>query len=185
MALHSFTAESPDELSISPGDVISLVSRDGEWLRGKLSGKEGIFPDSFVEVRVDLPPEQPTTKAEPEKKKDGESLQNFLLMATIFSLALASPISHVVTATYDYDGEAGDLSFKVVYPAVEQILLLCCNSKQAGEKIKLVGRVDKEWVFGELNGRKGLLPVSFIDSNPDTLPPHVESRKESPPASEV
>ena len=119
--MHSFTAESPDELSISPGDVISLVSRDGEWLRGKLGGKEGIFPDSFVEVKVDLPPKQTTTVEEPEKKKEGESLQNSPLTVTIFSLAVvsstSSPTSHVVTATFDYDGEEGDLSFKVICPA--------------------------------------------------------------------
>ena len=65
------------------------------------------------------------------------------------------------------------------------VIPLLCVVVQAGEKIKLVGRVDKEWVFGELNGRKGMLPVSFIDSNPDTLPPHVESKKESPPIKEV
>ena len=121
MVLHSFTAERPDELSISPGDVISLLSRDEEWLRGKLGGKEGIFPDSFVEVKVDLPPKQTTTVVEPEKKKEGESLQNSPLTVTIFSLAIvsstSSPTSHVVTATFDYDGEEGDLSFKVIYLA--------------------------------------------------------------------
>lgn len=34
--------------------------------------------------------------------------------------------------------------------------------------------MNEEWVVGELADNKGMLPVSFIDSNPDTLPPHKE-----------
>ena len=62
MALHSFSADGPDELSISPGDVVLLVGREGDWLKGRVGGKEGIFPSSFVEVKVDLPPQQKQAK---------------------------------------------------------------------------------------------------------------------------
>ena len=45
-----------DELSFKDGELIMLKTRVGkEWLRGKLvSGQEGIFPRSFVEIVVSI-----------------------------------------------------------------------------------------------------------------------------------
>ena len=50
----SVSIESMDELSFKTGDLIMLKSRVGsDWLRGKtISGSEGIFPKSFVEIVV-------------------------------------------------------------------------------------------------------------------------------------
>lgn len=50
----SVSIESMDELSFKTGDLIMLKSRVGsDWLRGKtISGGEGIFPKSFVEIVV-------------------------------------------------------------------------------------------------------------------------------------
>ena len=57
VALHSFDAAGPGELSIRPGDVILLVEKiDTDWVKGQLKGQEGIFPLGFVEVKVELPP---------------------------------------------------------------------------------------------------------------------------------
>ena len=57
MAIHPFSAEGPDELTIAPGETIELLERVGsEWMRGRLGDKEGIFPIQYVEVKVDLPP---------------------------------------------------------------------------------------------------------------------------------
>lgn len=74
MATYSFNAEGPGELMLSEGDLIELVERvDTSWMKGRLGGKEGIFPLEFVNVIVDLPPKkagpkpsQPTAKS-PEK----------------------------------------------------------------------------------------------------------------------
>ena len=35
-------------------------------------------------------------------------------------------------------------------------------------------------MFGELAGQKGMLPVDFIDSNPDSLPPYKKEEKKQP-----
>ena len=50
------TAESMDELTLKAGDLIMLKSRVGsDWLKGKtISGSEGIFPKSYVEIVVSL-----------------------------------------------------------------------------------------------------------------------------------
>ncbi|NXP16852.1 SH319 protein, partial [Scytalopus superciliaris] len=57
-ALHDFTAETKDDLSFKKGDCIQILEQvDLEWYRGRLNGKEGIFPAVFVQTcsaRVDL-----------------------------------------------------------------------------------------------------------------------------------
>ncbi len=60
-------------------------------------------------------------------------------------------------ARFDYDGEEdGDLSFS-------------CD-----DVIQLVSRRGDEWLEGELGGRKGIFPVSFVDIIED-LPPEESS----------
>ena len=52
VALYDFEAMESDELTLQAGDVIDLVSGDdANWWRGRqvVSGKEGLFPASFVE----------------------------------------------------------------------------------------------------------------------------------------
>lgn len=48
-ALHSFTAETSEDLSFKRGDRILLLQRlDSDWYRGRLHDREGIFPAAFV-----------------------------------------------------------------------------------------------------------------------------------------
>ncbi|NXO26584.1 SH319 protein, partial [Cisticola juncidis] len=50
-ALHDFTAETKDDLSFKRGDSIQILEQiDLEWYRGRLNGKEGIFPAVFVQT---------------------------------------------------------------------------------------------------------------------------------------
>ncbi|EGO02744.1 hypothetical protein SERLA73DRAFT_176098 [Serpula lacrymans var. lacrymans S7.3] len=53
IALYNFKAVEAGDLSFSKGDVI-IITRKSEktddWWKGKVSGKEGIFPANFVEV---------------------------------------------------------------------------------------------------------------------------------------
>lgn len=48
-ALHSFTAESSDDLPFRRGDRILILERlDSDWYKGRLRDREGIFPAVFV-----------------------------------------------------------------------------------------------------------------------------------------
>ncbi|KAM6221864.1 SH3 domain-containing protein 19 isoform 2-T2 [Rhynchocyon petersi] len=48
-ALHSFTAETSEDLSFKRGDRILVLERlDSEWYKGRLRDREGIFPAVFV-----------------------------------------------------------------------------------------------------------------------------------------
>ncbi|KAJ7326893.1 hypothetical protein JRQ81_016652 [Phrynocephalus forsythii] len=50
-ALHDFTAETQEDLSFKKGDRILILEHvDSEWYRGRLNGKEGIFPAVFVRL---------------------------------------------------------------------------------------------------------------------------------------
>ena len=70
VAVHTFDAEGPGELSIKTGDVIMLVEKvDDAWVKGRLRGREGMFPLGFVEIKIDLPPKSaaPPTSSRPSE----------------------------------------------------------------------------------------------------------------------
>jgi hypothetical protein len=55
---------------------------------------------------------------------------------------------------FDFEGQDGELSFK------------------AGERVRVVSRVNDDWVEGEReDGLRGMLPASFVDKLPADLPP--------------
>lgn len=48
-----YEAENEDELTLKENDVIVVVSKSCEdpgWWKGEINGKEGVFPDNFVEL---------------------------------------------------------------------------------------------------------------------------------------
>lgn len=51
--LFPYTAANSDELTLTEGDVVTIVSRDVPdqgWWKGELRGRIGLFPDNFVTV---------------------------------------------------------------------------------------------------------------------------------------
>lgn len=66
-ALYEYVAQNDDELSLKLGDLITLISKDGQdkgWWRGELRGRVGVFPDNFVTV-FPVPADQSTTTLNP------------------------------------------------------------------------------------------------------------------------
>lgn len=50
---YPYAALNEDELSLSEGDIVTIISRQCEdegWWRGELRGKIGLFPDNFVKI---------------------------------------------------------------------------------------------------------------------------------------
>lgn len=84
-ARFDFDGEGPEDLVFEDGDIIRLIERVGpEWRKGELNGHTGLFPLAFVEVIEDLP--------------EGH---------------VAKETGHMAQAVFDFDGEEGELSFKV------------------------------------------------------------------------
>ncbi|KAG5672236.1 hypothetical protein PVAND_002378 [Polypedilum vanderplanki] len=55
VAIYDFDPENPGELGFKENDVIQLLQRiDENWFEGKLNGKTGYFPQTYVEVKVPL-----------------------------------------------------------------------------------------------------------------------------------
>ncbi|XP_063561674.1 SH3 domain-containing protein 19 isoform X13 [Gorilla gorilla gorilla] len=74
-ALHSFTAETSDDLSFKRGDRIQILERlDSDWWRGRLQDREGIFPAVFVRP---CPAEAKSTLAIVPKGRKAKALYDF------------------------------------------------------------------------------------------------------------
>jgi len=46
----AFTAENPNELSFNSGDTLEILEQNGDWWKGRLNGKEGLFPANYVKL---------------------------------------------------------------------------------------------------------------------------------------
>lgn len=60
---------------------------------------------------------------------------------------------------------------------VYTLLTLCitCLERfpwQEGEKVRLISRINKDWLYGECNGKRGQFPSTFVDNVPSSLPMH-------------
>jgi len=49
-ALYPFDAQNNQELTFKPGDILSIISQDGEWWRARLNGREGLIPSNYVQL---------------------------------------------------------------------------------------------------------------------------------------
>ncbi|XP_017917083.1 PREDICTED: SH3 domain-containing protein 19 isoform X4 [Capra hircus] len=122
-ALHSFMAETSEDLSFKRGDRILILERvDSDWYKGRLRDQEGIFPAVFV-------------RPCPAEAK---------------GMAALSLKGRKAKALYDFHGENEDeLSFK------------------AGDVITELESVDDDWMSGELMGKSGIFPKTYL--HPDFL----------------
>ena len=61
----SYAADNIDELSLEPGQIVEVLAEEEEgWWRGKMGGKEGVFPSNFVEIIEEgVEPSQPAAPA--------------------------------------------------------------------------------------------------------------------------
>eukprot|EP01128_Nolandella_sp_AFSM9_P007001 TRINITY_DN3726_c0_g1_i1.p1 TRINITY_DN3726_c0_g1~~TRINITY_DN3726_c0_g1_i1.p1 ORF type:complete len:160 (+),score=27.13 TRINITY_DN3726_c0_g1_i1:181-660(+) len=48
--LYEFAGSTPQELSFHPGDVLSIVSQDGQWWTAELQGRRGLIPSNYVQL---------------------------------------------------------------------------------------------------------------------------------------
>ena len=69
-AQYDFTGSAFDELSFVKGDKIQITEViSDEWLRGKLGGREGMFPRTFVQLSPRTGTVETSTKIDIRKLK--------------------------------------------------------------------------------------------------------------------
>lgn len=56
IALYDFPATHSDDLTLKEGDVVELIRKvNDDWLEGRVGSRQGIFPLSFIDIKVPLP----------------------------------------------------------------------------------------------------------------------------------
>jgi hypothetical protein len=100
IALHSFEAGEPDELSFNEGDIINILDKpaDAEWWKGELNGHIGLFPSNYVRVlaakvlpkvppkpSLPQPPPPPTTNMQQQQQSQSMSNNNNIMFQSVAS----------------------------------------------------------------------------------------------------
>ncbi|KAL0120855.1 hypothetical protein PUN28_008500 [Cardiocondyla obscurior] len=56
IALYDFSATHPNDLPLKEGDVVQLIRKvNDDWLEGKIGNRQGMFPLSFIDIKIPLP----------------------------------------------------------------------------------------------------------------------------------
>lgn len=142
-----------DDLDFKMGDVIQLLYRvNEEWLCGRCGLKEGMFPESFIKIVVPLAGESvPSISSSISAPLDSVGT----LSTSSWSPTPSNEVSDgtMVTALYTFQAETvGDLTI------------------HEGCQVRVTGRLNDEWLFGECNGMSGQFPANFVDRIPPDLP---------------
>ena len=135
MALYDFHGNEHDgELIFNAGEMIHVIEKiNDDWLKGEYRGQTGAFPCSFVDITTDVI-KLPLSKRNVESHKSDEVA------------ATESRLIVQCKALFDYNSDVpDDLSFS------------------AGDVIKVQKKIGDEWIEGELHGRVGMFPSTYVE----------------------
>ena len=79
--LFKYEATSPEELSVKPSDILTVIEPDdgSGWILAKVGGNEGLVPASYVEMRTsEVPKKGPPVAPRRGAKKTEESKKTYL-----------------------------------------------------------------------------------------------------------
>uniref|UniRef100_A0A2M4CLZ1 Putative cofilin/tropomyosin family drebrinlike protein abp1 n=1 Tax=Anopheles darlingi TaxID=43151 RepID=A0A2M4CLZ1_ANODA len=142
IALYNFEGETDEDLTLKVNEKIYLLRRiTDEWYMGRdRRGLVGMFPVNYVEVKV------PLSSDEPAQSKPS---------ATFDSSAAVQQRSDAmkVRALYHFAAETPeDLTLR------------------EDDLVTVLYQITPEWLYGEVNGRRGQFPANFIEYVPPNLP---------------
>ncbi|GAB1611131.1 dynamin-binding protein-like isoform X2 [Argonauta hians] len=163
-ALVDCTPQLDEELGFKAGDLITILEMvDNDWYIGECRGKQGMFLTSCVEfLNAGL-----TSKTYPKPYVSSSSLSK--TTAASFNISRTShtynsentrsydsSVTPYARTLYSFTAQAAN---ELTFGANEIILLLC--------------HVDSQWIKGELDGKTGIFPASYVDIIVDC--PHLDS----------
>ncbi|KAJ0019452.1 hypothetical protein NQD34_007021 [Periophthalmus magnuspinnatus] len=152
-AKFSFQAQSPKELTLQKGDIVYIHRQiDANWFEGEHHGRAGIFPTTYVEVKVP------------------KGLHYYLfewhrVIQTVFAPQVLAPtekptpIKSPTLQVLEYGEAVALYNFNADLP-VEL-------SFRKGEVIDITRCVDDKWLEGRISGtnRSGIFPASYVQVN--------------------
>ena len=141
-ALYQFEGTNSDDLNFNADDIINGINgiqnssdANQDWLFGELNGKEGWFPGNFVEI----------IQGDVANESSSSNVNAALEITATATTAIVSLNESVVQVLYDWSGtDENHLSIK------------------KDDKIKILD-TNQDWLFGELNGKTGWLPKSYVN----------------------
>lgn len=143
-AKYNFIAQTHLELSLAKGELVVLTRKvDDNWFEGKIGGRKGIFPVSYVEVLID-PSEPPS----PSNTKP-----------------VASPAAHSLLLNGSSGGKESMGSHSYTPTFTTPQLTTSYHAKPA--------QVTGNGTYGSLNNRSAKNPVDqelHVDTQSDPIP---------------
>lgn len=144
--------------------MVYLIKKiDEEWLYGTCAGVEGMFPCNYVNVVLPLP-EDNGEEAEVVTERPQSGLETRQISDQVF----------FADALYTFDAEAdGDLSLRVSNKErlfFGKSVAIKQNYFQVGDMVKIFGRLNEDWLYGEVAGKVGQFPTTFVHPVPPELP---------------
>uniref|UniRef100_A0A2M4BI89 Putative cofilin/tropomyosin family drebrinlike protein abp1 n=1 Tax=Anopheles marajoara TaxID=58244 RepID=A0A2M4BI89_9DIPT len=142
IALYNFEGETDEDLTLKVNEKIYLLRRiTDEWYMGRdRRGLVGMFPVNYVEVKVPLSSDEPAQ----------------LTPSATFSASAATQQRSdaiKVRALYHFSAETPeDLTLR------------------EDDLVTVLYQITPEWLYGEVNGRRGQFPANFIEYVPPNLP---------------
>jgi hypothetical protein len=154
-SIYPFVGESESELTFKEGELIFLRKRAGsQWLEGEIDGNIGLFPASFVDVQIDLPPEE---EANSSKTNNDHSRRFLLPQKTLWREGNRARALYHFSALH-----TGDLALN------------------EGDVITIVKVVDDNWIEGRLDsGVSGMCPAAYLALADITNNGHVQAGESS------
>jgi len=156
-AIYAFEARNPDELTINPGDIITGSDTFCEpgWLSGESNGRNGLFPEAYVE---------PLIEEAAEINSSGKNLSDKgPISVNDEFLGTKKPSSSV----------NGPIKYKVVYAFEARNpdeLTINPGDIVYGSD----GAYEPGWLMGDLNGQKGLIPEAYVERIVETVQEQAE-----------
>ncbi|KAG7279130.1 hypothetical protein CRUP_022325, partial [Coryphaenoides rupestris] len=139
VALFTYESPQPGDLTFQEGDVILVSQREGEWWKGAIGDRIGLFPSNYVKPKE--------SDARGKKRQKGwfpAAHVTVLGSNSGKSTPAPQPVCQVI-AIYDYTAANGDeMSFS------------------KGQLINVLSKNNPDWWQGELNGVTGLFPTNYI-----------------------
>lgn len=173
VAIANFSGE-PGELSFKKGETIKVLEKvDENWSKGRIGTTEGIFPVNFVITKRNRPTVAPVANNSPRLMSNSprsshttHSPKHITAKPTAQDYRPRSGASRDSSSSKNSPTVNG-VNNRKVQPCARALFTFTGEKKDElsfseGVKIRLLKRIDSNWLEGELNGKIGIFPQSFV-----------------------